>query len=172
MRTAQSSTSIAPVLAREIHALDAHVAPGEIITMREQVRRTTSAQHIAVTMLSVFGLVALGLAAMGLYGVMSSTVSQSRRELAVRMALGAGARDLLRLVLSRGLLLTASGIVLGLSVAGALTRLMGYLLYEVSPRDPAIFGAALVITAICGAAACFLPAWHATRIDPLRVLRS
>jgi len=172
IRTAQSPASIAPALAREIHALDGHVAPGEIITMREQVRRTTAAQRIAVTILSVFGLVALGLAAMGLYGVMSSTVSQSRRELAVRVALGAGAPDLLRLVLSRGLLLTASGLVLGLTAAVAMTRLMGYLLYEVSPRDPATFVAALVITAMCGAAACFLPAWHATRIDPLRVLRS
>jgi len=120
----------------------------------------------------VFGLVALALAAMGLYGVMSSSVSQSRRELAVRMALGAGARDLLRFVLSRGLLLTAGGIVLGLAAAMALTRLMGYLLYKVSPRDPATFGFALVITAICGAAACFLPAWRATRTDPLGLLRS
>jgi len=172
MRTAQSSTSIAPVLAREIHALDAHVAPGEIITMREQVRRTTSAQHIAVTMLSVFGLVALGLAAIGLYGVMSSTVSQSRQEFAVRMALGAGAPDLLRLVLWRGLLLTGSGIVVGLVAALTLTRLMGYLLYEVSPRDPVTLGSALLITAIFGMAACFLPAWRATQIDPLRTLRS
>jgi predicted permease len=172
IRTGQSPASLAPVLAREIHALDGNVAPGEILTMREQVRRTTTAQRIAVAILSVFGLVALALAAIGLYGVMSSTVSQSRRELAVRMALGAGSQDLLRLVLSRGLLLTASGILLGLGAAMVLTRLMGYLLYEVSPRDPATFGLALVITAICGAAACFLPAWNATRTDPLGLLRS
>jgi predicted permease len=172
IRTAQSPASLAPLLAREIHALDENLAPGEIITMREEVRRTTADQRIAVTILSVFGLVALALAAMGLYGVMASTVSQSRRELAVRMALGAGAPDLLRFVLSRGLLLTASGIVLGLAAAIALTRLMGYLLYQVSPRDPATFGFALVITAICGAAACFLPAWRATRTDALGLLRS
>ncbi len=172
IRTAQSPTSLAAVLAREIHALDRNVAPGEILTMREQVRRTTAAQRIAVTMLSVFGVVALALAGIGVYGVMSSTVSQSRQELAVRMALGAGAPDLLRLVLARGLALTVAGIAAGAVAALAATRLMGYLLYNVSPHDPMTFGAALVITAICGTAACVLPAWRATRIDPLRALRS
>jgi ABC-type antimicrobial peptide transport system permease subunit len=123
-------------------------------------------------MLSVFGLVALALAGIGLYGVMSATVSQSRRELAVRMALGAGAPDLLRLVLSRGLLLTGAGILAGAAAALGATRLLGYLLYGVSPRDPIAFGSALAITGLCGVTASVLPAWRATRIDPLRVLRS
>jgi predicted permease len=172
IRTAQSPASLAPGLAREIHALDPTVSPSEIITMREQVRRTTASQRIAVTMLSLFGGVALALAAIGLYGVMASTVSQSRRELAVRMALGAGSQDLLRLVLSRGLMLTACGIAVGAAAALSVTRLMGYLLYQVSPRDPVTFGSALVIIGLTGALACLLPAWRATRIDPLRVLRS
>jgi predicted permease len=172
IRTAQSPASLAPTLAREVHALDTSLSPGEILTMREQVRRTTAPQRIAVTMLSMFGGVALALAAIGLYGVMSSTVSQSRRELAVRMALGAGESDVLRLVLARGLLLTVGGMAIGAATALGVTRLMGYLLYQVSPRDPATFGSALLITAVCGLAACFLPAWRATRIDPLRVLRS
>jgi predicted permease len=172
IRTTESPASIAPTLAREVHALDGSLAPGEIITMREQVRRTTAAQRIAVTMLSMFGAVALALAAIGLYGVMSSTVSQSRRELAVRMALGAGESDVLRLVLSRGLVLTASGMAIGAVVALGVTRLMGYLLYQVSPRDPLTFGSAFVVTAVCGIGASFLPAWRATRIDPLRSLRT
>jgi len=172
IRTAQSPASLAPTLTRAVHALDPSLSPGEILTMREQVRRTTAAQRIAVAMLSMFGAVALALAAIGVYGVMSSTVSQSRRELAVRMALGADVSDLLRLVLSRGLLLTAAGTVLGVAVALGVTRLMGYLLYQVSPRDPLTFGSALVVTTACGLAASFLPAWRATRIDPLRVLRS
>ncbi len=172
IRTAQTPASLAPTLAREVHALDTSLSPGEILTMREQVRRTTAPQRIAVTMLSMFGGVALALAAIGLYGVMSSTVSQSRRELAVRMALGAGESDVLRLVLTRGLLLTVGGMAIGAGTALGVTRLMGYLLYQVSPRDPATFGSALLITAVCGLAACFLPAWRATRIDPLRVLRS
>jgi predicted permease len=172
IRTVQSPASLAPTLAREVHALDGSLSPGEILTMREQVRRTTASQRIAVTMLSMFGGVALALAAIGLYGVMSSTVSQSRRELAVRMALGAAAVDVLRLVLSRGLLLTAAGMAIGAATALGVTRLMGYLLYQVSPRDPATFGLALAITAVCGITASMLPAWHAARIDPYRVLRS
>jgi predicted permease len=172
IRTAQSPASLAPTLAREVHALDGSLSPGEILTMREEVRRTTASQRIAVTMLSMFGGAALALAAIGLYGVMSSTVSQSRRELAVRMALGAGESDVLRLVLSRGLLLTAVGVAIGAAAALGVTRLMGYLLYQVSPRDPMTFGSALVITAVCGIGASFLPAWRATRIDPLRALRS
>jgi ABC-type antimicrobial peptide transport system permease subunit len=106
-----------------------------------------------------------------LYAVMSYSVSQSTRELGMRMALGAGARDILRLVLSRGLRLTTAGIVIG-GIAGLiLTRLMGNLLYKVSPHDPLAFGSALVVIAIASLAACFLPAWRATRIDPAQTLR-
>jgi ABC-type antimicrobial peptide transport system permease subunit len=156
---------------REIHALDSHVAPSEVITMREQVDRTMSPQRVAVTLLGVFGGIALLLATIGLYGVMSSIVSQSGRELALRKALGAGQADLLKLVLSRGLVLTAGGVVLGAAAALELTRLMGYLLYRVSPRDPLPFGSALVVMSVASLAACVLPAWRAMRTDPLDALR-
>jgi putative ABC transport system permease protein len=102
---------------------------------------------------------------------MSYSVSQSTRELGMRMALGAEAMDLLRLVVSRGLQLTAAGIVIGGIAALILTRLMGNLLYKVSPHDPLAFGLAFVVITIFSLAACFLPAWRATRIDPARVLR-
>jgi ABC-type antimicrobial peptide transport system permease subunit len=171
IRTPQGAAAMAPALVREIHALDANVAPGELITMREQVDRTTASQRIAVTILGVFGGLALFLAAIGLYGVMSSTVSQSARELALRMALGASGRDLLRLVMSKGLALTAGGVVLGAAAALELTRLMGYLLYKVSPRDPLAFGSAFVVISVASLLACFLPAWRATRTDPLGALR-
>ena len=108
------------------------------------------------------------LAAIGLYGVMSYTVSQSTRELALRMALGAEASDLLRLVMSNGLALTAGGIVLGAAGALLLTRLLGDLLYKVSPRDPASFGLAFLVMILASVAACFLPAWRATRTDPVQ----
>ncbi len=147
VRTTQGPASLAPALVREIHALDANVAPSELITMREQVDRTTAAQRISVTILVVVGALALVLAAVGLYGVMASTVSQNSRELALRMALGADAPDLLRLVLAKGLALTAGGVALGLIAALQGTRLLGYLLYEVSPRDPLAFGLALVVIA-------------------------
>ena len=171
IRTTQGPAAFAPSLNREIHALDANVAPSELITMREQVERTTAAQRISVTILVVFGGVAVVLAAIGLYGVMASTVSQSSRELALRMALGAGASDLLRLVLSKGLALTAVGFVLGLVAALQATRFLGYLLYKVSPRDPIAFASAFGVLAFASLVACFVPAWRATRTDPLRALR-
>jgi ABC-type antimicrobial peptide transport system permease subunit len=87
------------------------------------------------------------------------------------MALGAGVKDLLAMVMSHGLRLTAAGIVIGAVAAVILTRLMGNLLYKVSPRDPIAFGLALVVIAIASLAACFLPAWRATRIDPVQALR-
>jgi predicted permease len=172
IRTALAPGAMARALVREIHALDANLAPAEIITMREQVDRTTAVQRIATMMLTVFGGLALILAAIGLYGVMSYTVSQSTRELGLRMALGANASDLLRLVMSQGLTLTAGGIVLGAAAALGLTRLMGNLLYQVSPRDPLAFASAFLVMAIASLAACFLPAWRATRTDPVRALRN
>lgn len=171
IRTPQSTAALAPALVREIHALDANVAPGELITMQEQVERTTASQRVAFTILVVFGGLALMLAAIGLYGVMASTVSQSTRELALRMALGAGAPDLLQLVLSKGLLLTVGGVALGVVVALEATRLMGYLLYKVSPHDPLAFAWAVAVIAIASVTACLVPAWRATRTDPLRALR-
>jgi len=171
IRTSLPPEAMAKALAREIHALDANVSPLEVITMREQVDRTTGAQHVAVRMLGVFGGLALLLAAIGLYGVMSYTVSESTRELGLRMALGADAGDLLRLVMSHGLALTATGVLLGAGAAFELTRLMGNVLYKVSPRDPLAFGSALVVMAIAAVVACYVPARRATRTDPLRALR-
>jgi len=128
-------------------------------------------QRAAVILLFIFGGLALVLAAIGLYGVMSYTVSQSTRELGLRMALGAEASDLLRLVMSRGFALTTAGIVAGAGAALLLTRLMGDLLYKVSPHDPASFAEAFIIMTIVSLAACLLPAWRVTRTDPLRALR-
>ncbi len=171
IRTSLSPEAMTKALVREIHALDANLAPGEVITMQEQVDRTTAVQRVAVTMLGVFGGLALLLAAIGLYGVMSYTVSQRTRELGLRMALGASTSNLLGFVLSHGLALTAGGVVLGAAAALSLTRLMGNLLYNVSPRDPLAFGSAFVVMAIAALAACFLPAFRAARTDPVRALR-
>jgi ABC-type antimicrobial peptide transport system permease subunit len=87
------------------------------------------------------------------------------------MALGAGTSDLLRLVLSKGLMLTAGGIAIGGLTAFQVTRLMGYLLYQVSPRDPLAFGSALAVIGVASLTACVVPAWRATRTDPLHALR-
>jgi len=171
IRTTLSPQTMATALAREVHALDANVAPSELITMQEQLERSTSPQMVAVTLVGVLGGLALLLAAIGLYGVMSYTVSQSSRELGLRMALGADTSDLLRLVLSRGLALTGAGVLLGAGTALLLTRLLGNLLYKVSPRDPLAFGSAFAVMAVVSLAACLLPAWRATRTDPVRALQ-
>ena len=171
IRTPLSPETMAAALTREVHALDANLALYEVITLQEQLDRSTSPQQVAVTLVGILGALALLLAVIGLYGVMSYAVSQSTRELGLRMALGADASNLLRLVMSRGLALTAGGVLLGAAVSLALTRLLGNLLYKVSPRDPLAFGSAFVVMTIASLAACFLPAWRATRIDPVRALR-
>ena len=172
IRTTQPLQSIQTALMREVRALDPNLAPFEMITLKEQVNRSTSAQLVAVTLVVLFAGFALLLAGIGLYGVMSYTVSQSTRELGLRMALGAGTSNVLRLVLSRGLLLTTAGITIGFALALLLTRLLGDLLYQVSPRDPLAFAAAFAVMTLASLAACFLPAWRATRTDPMRALRA
>ncbi|MGI9103127.1 MAG: ADOP family duplicated permease [Terriglobales bacterium] len=171
LRTRQQPASLAPLLTKEIHVLDPAVSPFRVITLREVVNLQTSSQRIAGMLLGVFGGLALLLATIGLYGVMSYTVSQSTRELGLRVALGAAPGHLLRLVMSRGLMLTTIGVLIGLAAALATTRLLGYMLYRVSPRDPLSFGTALVVITLASLAACLLPAWRATRTDPIRALR-
>ena len=171
IRTTQPLQTIQTALIGEVRALDPNLALFEMITLEEQVNRSTSHQLVAVTLVALFGGLALLLASVGLYGVMSYTVSRSTRELGLRMALGAGAFNVLRLVLSRGLLLTTTGIMIGIALALLLTRLLGNVLYHVSPRDPLAFVAAFAVMTFASTAACFLPAWRATRVDPSVALR-
>jgi putative ABC transport system permease protein len=171
IRTDQSAAAIRNALAREIHALDPNLAPLDTITLQEQVDRMSYTQRLAVALLAIFGGMALFLAAIGLYAVMSYSVSQSTREFGVRIALGADAGDVLRLIFSRGLRLTTIGLIIGAVAALLLTRLMENLPYKVGPRDPLAFASAFVIMTVVALAACFLPAWRATRIDPAQALR-
>ena len=171
IKSALAPAALAPSLVREIHALDPNLSPSELLTMQEQVDRSMSSQRIAMTLLGVFGSLALFLAAIGLYGVMSYVVSQSTRELGLRMALGATPSELLGLVVKRGLALTSVGIAIGAAAALGTTRLLGDMLYKVSPRNPVAFGAALALMGLSAAVACFVPAWRAARVDPVQALR-
>lgn len=171
IRTTLPRQVMATVLAREVRALDANLAPYEVISLQDQIDRSTSPQLVAVTLVAVLGGLALVLAVIGLYGVMSYAVSQSTRELGIRMALGADASNLLRLVVSRGMALTAGGVLLGTVAAFALTRLLGNLLYHVSPRDPLAFGLAIAVMVGASLAACIFPSWRAAKTDPARALR-
>lgn len=172
IRTLKDPKTVAAALAREVHALDENLALGELITMREHINRMALAsQQAAVSLLTIFGVLALLLSAIGLYGVMSYSVSQSTRELGLRMALGARISDLVRLVLSHGLGLTIAGVVFGGIVALSSAHLIKTLLYKVDPRNPFALGAAFLIMMVAALVACLVPAWRATRIDPVRALR-
>lgn len=171
VRTNLHPEDLATALRHELQAMDPNLALYEVISLDEQLGRSTSEQKVAVTLTGILGGLALLLAAIGLYGVMAYTVSQSTREVGLRMALGASASEVFRLMMSHGLALTIGGVTLGAAGALGLTRLLGYLLYKVSPYDPATFCGAFVVLMIVSALACFLPAWRATRVDPMVALR-
>jgi predicted permease len=171
IRTPETPGAMMKALAREVHALDPNLAPLITDRLQDQIDLISYSQRLAVTLVALFGGIALFLAAIGLYAVMSYSVSQGTRELGLRMALGAGVKDILGLVVSHGLRLTAAGMVIGAIAAVILAGLMGKLLYQVTPHDPLAFGLALVVITIASLAACFLPAWRATRIDPVQALR-
>jgi ABC-type antimicrobial peptide transport system permease subunit len=171
IRTNNSLKSASAAVLSEVHALDPDLALYEMSTLQEQVNRAASPQLVAVTLVSTLGGLALLLAAVGLYGVMSYAVAQSTRELGLRMALGAGARNLLWLVILRGLRLTAGGVIFGTVAALLLTKLLGQLLFNVNPHDPLVFGLAVAMMTTIAVSACLVPAWRASQTDPARVLR-
>jgi predicted permease len=174
VRASQSPGAMSSALAREVHSMDAGLGVQEVLTLREYMNRTAlSSQKIVVALLFIFGGIALLLAAVGLYGVMSYAVSQSKRELGLCMALGAGATHLFRIVMLHGLLLAVGGVVVGSVAALFLTRFIatGTLLYEVNPRSPIAFVLSSLVMVTISIAACATPAWHAARTDPVRALR-
>jgi ABC-type antimicrobial peptide transport system permease subunit len=140
-------------------------------TMNEVIADSLARRRFAMILLNAFAVVALVLSSIGLYGVISYLVGQHTHELGVRLALGAQRLDVLLLVLNQGMKMTLGGVTLGLLAALGLTRLLAQMLYGVSATDPATFaGIALLLVAVA-LAACFVPAWQATKVDPLVALR-
>jgi ABC-type antimicrobial peptide transport system permease subunit len=144
----------------------------DLSTMDEVFRSSISTQRLTMMLLGTFAGIALLLAAVGLYGVLSYSVGQRTREIGVRMALGAQSADVVSLVVRHGFKLASLGLLLGAAAAFALTRLLRTVLYEVSPFDPASFAAVAVVLALIGLFACWLPARRATRVNPIEALRA
>ncbi|MGH9936074.1 MAG: ABC transporter permease, partial [Blastocatellia bacterium] len=140
-------------------------------TMNEVIAGSLAQQRFSMTLLNAFAVVALLLASIGLYGVISYLVGQRTHELGVRIALGAGRKDVLRLVVNHGMKMALGGVAIGLVAALGLTRLLAEMLYGVSATDPATFAVITLLLAAVALLACSLPAWRATKVDPLVALR-
>jgi putative ABC transport system permease protein len=163
---------LAGAVRRVLHELDSTVPVYGVATLASLVDNA-SAQRLFVTrLLGAFATVAVLLAAIGLYGVVSYGVAQRTREVGVRVALGAQRRDVLRLVLSNGLVLVAFGVAGGLAVALGTTRYLGTLVFGVSPVDPATFAAAAALLTLVALGAHWVPIRRALRIDPASALRA
>ncbi len=141
-------------------------------TMESILSDSMASQRFAMILLGAFATIAMTLACVGIYGVMAYLVSQRTQELGIRMALGAQRRDILNLVLGKGMRLTLLGIGTGLVAAFGLTRLMDTLLFGVSPTDPFTLSAVALLLALVAFAACYVPAIRAVRIDPMQALRT
>jgi putative ABC transport system permease protein len=171
-RTSGDPTLLIPAARRAIWAIDPSVAIAEVQTMDEVIDRSTTRPRINVLLLGVFASVALVLAAIGIYGVMSYAVSRRVHEIGIRMALGATAADVSRLVVGQGMRVVLVGAGLGLAGAFALTRLMQKLLYGVGATDPLTFVVVPLVLSGVALLANYLPARRATRVDPLSALRA
>jgi putative ABC transport system permease protein len=163
--------SLAPAVRAAVAEQDRRLPIHRVATVHELYGESTARRRFATTLLTVFAALALLLGTIGMYGVLSYAVAQRRREIGIRIALGAGTSEVMGAVLRQALALTALGVVIGTGGALALTRLLGALLYEVSPTDPATYVAVAVLLTLVAALAAWMPAWRATRIDPLVVLR-
>jgi len=171
MRTRGDPLAALPVLRREVHVLDPNLAVTDVRAMQDVLGESLARQRFSMSIIAFFAISALLLAMIGLYGVIAMTVGQRRREIGVRMALGARPRDVLRLVLGEGGRIAAVGIVTGLAGAFAISRLASSMLYGVSATSLPVYAIATLVIAGVTFSATVLPARRATRVDPTTALR-
>lgn len=170
-RTAIEPVKMFQPVRAEVAALDPRIPLFDVKTFEEHVGISLYLPRMAATLLSIFGLLALSLATIGLYGVMAYSVSQRTHEIGIRLSIGAERRDIFKLVLGQGLALSIVGLLGGLVVALAVTRLMAKLLYGVSANDPVTFASIALVLMGVALLACYFPARRATRVDPMTALR-
>ncbi len=174
VRTASDPSSYVGAVRQAVHDVESNLPLNEVKTQIEQADETLAMERLFAKLLSLFGLVAQQLAAIGLYGVMAYSVSQRTHEIGIRMALGASRGNVLKLVLKQGMALTLIGVALGLGAAYVLTQYLESLtsmLFGVQPRDPVTFGVIAVLLTVVALVACFIPARRATKVNPLEALR-
>jgi predicted permease len=166
-----SGTALLDSLRHVVQSQHSHNVIYEPQTMNEVIADSLARRRFSMILLNTFAAVALLLASIGLYGVISYLVGQRTHELGIRLALGAQRKDVLLLVLSQGMKMALGGVTLGLVAALGLTRLLAGLLYGVSATDPTTFVAIISLLTVVALVACFVPAWRATKVDPLVVMR-
>jgi len=171
LRTAINTQALLPAARKVVSDLDNNLPLFDVRTQTERIERLLFNERLLARLASLFGLLALVLASIGLYGLLSYEVARRTREIGIRAALGAQNRDVLRLVGRQGLLLMALGIGFGIVAAMGVTRSLGSLLYGVQPSDPITFFGVSALLTIVGLAACYIPARRATRVDPMVALR-
>jgi putative ABC transport system permease protein len=171
LRTSVDPESVAPAARREILAIDKDQPVSDVRTMESWLADSVARTRFGTLLLGGFAGLALLLAAIGIYGVMSHSVAQRQSEIGVRMALGARAWDVLMLVIRQGLALVLVGVALGLIGALLLTRVLSSLLYGVSATDPLTFAAIALLLLAVSWIACYIPARRAARVDPLIAMR-
>jgi putative ABC transport system permease protein len=172
IKSASSPSSLTGSVRNAIHALDPNLPVADIRTMEEVVSATLSTPRFTGLLLGMFALLAVVLSAIGIYGVLSYLVSRRTREIGIRMAIGAGRGQVLRMVLGNGLLLALVGAGIGLVCAAGAARLMGSLLHGVTPNDPTTFVLVSVTLPVIALLASAVPAWRATRVDPIVALKT
>jgi putative ABC transport system permease protein len=171
VQTTGDPLALSAAIQHEIQSVDGQLAASKIRTMDQVISESTARQNFNMLLLTIFAGLALLLAAIGIYGLMSYTVEQRTQEIGIRMALGADRGDMLKLVVRQGMLLTGIGVVIGLAASFGLNRLLANLLFGVKATDPVTYVAVAVILVSVALLACYIPARRATKIDPLVALR-
>jgi len=172
VRTKVDPAAITASLRRAITQIDPNLPAFSIATMQDMTQNQIANSNFTTLLLTIFSAVALVLAVIGVYGVMSYSVEQRRHEIGIRIALGAGRTDVYRLLIGRGMGLVAAGLALGIALALALARLMTDLLYGVGARDPITFAAVSIVMITVGILASYIPANRASRVDPMIAVRN